>query len=173
MASEGDEYRTPKWLFRGLDSEFRFTVDVAATTASALTPLFIDKKTDALNQTWDIRSGHSPARAYCNPPYSQPNIPLFLERAYGQMLLGVLSVLVVPLDPTKAWKKWIDGKAAEVRILVPGRVQFMNADGGLSGNSSTKSTCVIVYRPGYQGPTNIWFWDRSLIEEKAKGWKPV
>lgn len=58
-----DDRRTPRELWDPLNEEFEFTLDVAASSANALTEAYFDLETDGLVQPWS-------GTVWCNPPYS-------------------------------------------------------------------------------------------------------
>lgn len=163
MANDGDNYRTPDWLFDALNAEFGFTIDVAADADNRKVTRYISARENALITSWGIGQGADPVVAWCNPPYSKPHLSQFLARAVDQAAAGVTAVLLIPLDPSTAWARFVVGKAAEVRILVPGRLRFDGQDGLPAPTSSSKASCVVVYRPGFRGPTAIWAWHRTDV----------
>lgn len=90
QTSESDDYETPPWLFKALDTEFRFTFDAAADINNALCPVW----------TNDIEKTDMPTNAvvFCNPPYS--NIDPFVAR------LPCMSGIVVFLLPIRSGTAW-------------------------------------------------------------------
>jgi phage N-6-adenine-methyltransferase len=90
QTSESDEYETPPWLFKALDTEFRFTFDAAAD---------IDNK---LCQVWtnDIERTTIPSGAviFCNPPYS--NIEPFVRCLTNS---SGTTVFLLPIRSGTAW----------------------------------------------------------------------
>jgi phage N-6-adenine-methyltransferase len=68
--SESDERATPLELFKLLDDEFHFELDVCATKENAKCAHFYTKEDKLLIQKW------APSRCFMNPPYS--NIPRWL-----------------------------------------------------------------------------------------------
>lgn len=80
--------RTPRGFFADLHSEFRFTLDGAATVENALLPRFssLDKE-----MPW------TGERVFCNPPWAE--IPPFLELAVN----ADLAVLLVPARVNAKW----------------------------------------------------------------------
>jgi hypothetical protein len=59
--SKTTEWGTPPALFRQLDAEFHFDLDVAATRENALCARFFIREDDAIVQPWR-------GTVYCNPP---------------------------------------------------------------------------------------------------------
>jgi phage N-6-adenine-methyltransferase len=69
-----DEYETPPWLFKALDTEFGFTFDAAANEANHLCDLW----------TGDILAAEKAGAlkdqiVFCNPPYSM--VEMFIKVA--------------------------------------------------------------------------------------------
>lgn len=158
MSKPTDEFRTPPAFYAGLNAEFRFDIDVAATEKNALCPRWIGPVQDALSCEWGTG-----LTAFCNPPYSQPHIPAFLAKAAEQAIHGVTSVLLVPLDPGSSWVQHVCGRAAEVRAVV-GRLHFFGADGVPLPSCAPKCSALVVYRPYYYGPTLYSYIERRVIE---------
>jgi phage N-6-adenine-methyltransferase len=164
---KNDEFRTPPAIFAALDDEFHFTVDVAANEENALCKGFIRNNAagGALEEgrKWGLPGG----TWWCNPPYSQPNIEKFLEAALFQsQVFGLSGVVLVPLDPTEAWNRFVLFQAAEVRIVV-GRLRFSNPDGSRSASCARCPSALIVYRARYTGPTLTSYVRRDVIEGKG------
>lgn len=65
------EWSTPSWLFRQLDDEFHFTVDVAAAADNAKCERFYTKEQNGLEQSWFGE------RVWCNPPYDHKSLTAF------------------------------------------------------------------------------------------------
>ena len=85
-----DDYETPAWLFKALDTEFGFTFDGAASERNHLLPLWT-----GTIETATIDPSH---RIYANPPYSE--IDLFVI-----MLLSIpnFSVMLLPSRTGTGW----------------------------------------------------------------------
>ena len=114
--SGNDEIGTPRWLFNSLDRRFQFTYDAAASHENALcdtystvegtfrkwradedprlwNPQEIDAL-DGLRQEWFER------RAFVNPPYSQPLMGQFIEKAIEERNDAQIIVMLVKYDPS-------------------------------------------------------------------------
>lgn len=59
---------TPPAIFDELNSEFRFTLDAAASDANAKCDTYFTLETDGLAQSW---KGHT---VFCNPPLWNRNL---------------------------------------------------------------------------------------------------
>jgi phage N-6-adenine-methyltransferase len=160
MNKTSDEYRTPPAFFKGVNAEFSFNLDVAASEENALCSIYYTPEISALENQW----GPFGTVAWCNPPYSPGNIPRFLAKAVEQKRRGVASVLLVPLDPGRSWMRHVIGEAAEVRAVV-GRIRFLDGvTGEPAPSGAAKPSALIVYRPFYFGPTLFSYVERRVIE---------
>lgn len=80
---------TPEALFRELNDEFRFTLDVAACATSTKCLRFFSVERDGLAQSW------ADERAWCNHPWSQT--PAWVAKSWLEVLRGCpLSVMLLP-----------------------------------------------------------------------------
>ena len=95
QTSESDEYETPPWLFKALDTEFRFTFDAAADINNKLCSMW----------TNDIERTTIPSDAvtFCNPPYS--NIEPFVARL---VTMWQTTVFLLPARSGTAWFTQLD-----------------------------------------------------------------
>ena len=53
FTNKSNEWETPRSLFKELDDEFNFTIDVCATKESAKCERFYTKQTNGLAQSWE------------------------------------------------------------------------------------------------------------------------
>jgi len=91
------EYRTPGYLFDGLNFEFGFTLDAAASDDNALCPKYFTRNQDGLLQDW------SKDRVFVNPPYSRWQLFRWVEKADAEAGLGALVVMLVPASVETVW----------------------------------------------------------------------
>src|SRR4051812_20525515 len=87
FSSGKDDWRTPASLFKALDDEFHFTIDLAADKDSRLLTRWLGPGafiTDALNCTWEGEVG------WCNPPYSK--VKEFVGKAARECATTVMLV---------------------------------------------------------------------------------
>ena len=145
FSSASDEWATPQVLFDGLDVEFRFGLDAAASEANAKCTAFFTREDDALTRDWYPGRGWS---VWLNPPYSQ--CAAFIAKASEEANhSGQAVVCLVPSrTDTRWWHRYVwDAErhrpraGVEVRFL-PGRLKF-----GDSKNSAPFPSVVIVFRP--------------------------
>jgi len=117
FSSKTGEWETPPEVFRPLDKEFHFTLDVCATPQNAKVSRFFTKADDGLTRDW--------SRDICwmNPPYGRV-IGDWIKKAYEESLKGATVVCLLPArTDTKWFHELILGKA-EIRF-VKGRIAFL------------------------------------------------
>lgn len=78
FSSVNMEWETPPELFRRLDEQYHFTLDVAATAENALCERYYTQETDGLSQSWQTNGA-----VWCNPPYGR-NITKWVWKAYHE-----------------------------------------------------------------------------------------
>ncbi len=139
FTSRTEEWATPLYVFKFLNEEFDFQIDVCATTENAKCKLFFDKPTDGLKQDW------SPYRCWMNPPYGK-EISKWMKKAYYESQRGALVVCLVPArTDTKWWHDWAM-KAAEIRFVV-GRISF-----GDGTQPAPFPSCIVIFYPELENP---------------------
>ena len=142
FSSVKSDWETPDFLFRALDDEFGFTVDVCATWENKKMSYFFSPQQDAFRRDWK-------GVAYMNPPYSR-GIDRWLAKAIKSVVDNQATVVcLVPSRTDTNW--WFDyARLAEVRFL-KGRLQFEG------GNSSAPfPSALLIYRPGLPQSTGYW-----------------
>jgi phage N-6-adenine-methyltransferase len=136
FTSDSSEWETPQWLFRELDEEFNFRVDVAATYENTKCEIFYDKHADSLKSSWSLWK-----RIWCNPPYGS-EVAKWVQKAYEESLHPLTEVIVMLL-PARTDTRWfhdyIYGKS-EIRFL-KGRLKFSN-----SKNSAPFPSMVVIFK---------------------------
>lgn len=124
-----DDRRTPDRLFRELDAELHFTVDVAASSANAKCERFYDLAADGLAQDW------GGDRVWCNPPFSA--LPEFTRKAHLEVDAEVI-VMLLPANRCEQewWQRYVepfrDGRSLTRRLetrFISGRTDFTGPDG--------------------------------------------
>ena len=117
FTSTTDEWSTPEFLFKALDAEFGFELDVCATPANAKCKRFFTRETDGLKQQWT-------GVVWMNPPYGR-TIGKWVAKAYESAQQGATVVALLPSrTDTKVWHRYV--MLAEIRFL-QGRLKFGNA----------------------------------------------
>lgn len=150
-----DEWQTPPSLFKKLDDEFHFTVDVACTTENCLCQYgwYINYDCDAL-ENWG-----NDEICFMNPPYSRGNIDKFAKKALEESQKGCIVVGLVRHDPSAKWyQNYVHGKAHEVRMLKR-RVHFVNPETGKPEAAYNFPCCVVVWKPGIPEETEYKYLD--------------
>ena len=132
FTSERQDWETPLALFRLLDAEFGFELDVCATPANAKCHSFFSPEADGLRQMW---------RGVCwmNPPYGVA-IGAWMAKAYQSSLEGAMVVCLVPSrTDTKWWHEF--AMRGELRFL-QGRVSF-----GSGESTAPFPSAIVIFRP--------------------------
>lgn len=132
-----DDWETPDLLFRNLNREFQFTIDMAANESNAKLQRY---SSDSLHKSlWEGE------RVYCNPPYSQ--ISKFLKMAP----VADLSVFLIPARPQARY--WLldiftNPYAHEIRWLHRG-VKFIppeNVTQARTLNRAPLPCCIVIFK---------------------------
>lgn len=140
FSSMFDGWRTPDELFKKLDNEFHFGIDVAADKENAKCPVYITKEENALLKDWGGRGA-----IFCNPPYSR-KLGEWVEKAvFEHHRTGETVVLLIPArTDTKWFHKFVLPYAREIRFI-KGRIKFLDRDGKLV-NSATFPSMVVIFK---------------------------
>lgn len=142
FTSRSEEWGTPQHVFRPLHSEFRFQVDVCATSDNAKCKVFFDKAVNGLSREW------SPFRCWMNPPYGS-QISNWVKKAFQESQMGALVVCLIPArTDTQWWHTWVM-RAAEIRF-VAGRIAF-----GDGKQSAPFPSCIAIYYPEWENPYKL------------------
>jgi phage N-6-adenine-methyltransferase len=131
-----DEWETPPDLFAALDSEFHFTIDVAALPDNAKCALFFTPGQDGLKRRWT-------GTCWMNPPYGYA-LRQWVRKAHESAQAGATVVCLLPARTDVAW--WHDYvlHRAEVRYI-RGRLKFNG-----SGNSAPFPSAIVIFRASIQ-----------------------
>jgi len=121
FSSRSEEWETPPDLFRRLNDEFRFTLDVCATAENAKCSKFFTKKENGLLQSWRGE------RCWMNPPYGK-SIHYWMRKAKWEYIRN--GTLVVALVPARTDTAWFHDHVYGVAILrfIRGRIKFIPPD---------------------------------------------
>jgi len=156
------EWETPQDFFDKLNAEFHFDLDVCATPQNAKCATYFTREQDGLRMPW------APHRAFCNPPYGDPEQPCkrictkkrcvkrghhtsvyipgiidWMAKSRREAQQGALVVCLVPSrTDTRWWHREIMGHA-EIRF-VEGRLRFGGAG---HNNPAPFPSAVVIYRP--------------------------
>lgn len=130
--SATSEWETPMSIFKPLDDEFHFTLDVSATAENAKASHFFTKEQDGLSQKWG-------GVCWMNPPYGQ-QIKKWVEKAYEEAKAGSTVVCFLPARTnTNYWHDYC--LKGEIRFI-RGYPKFGNAKQGLKA-----PLAIVVLRP--------------------------
>jgi phage N-6-adenine-methyltransferase len=116
------EWSTPDDIYQPLNSEFGFTLDVAANDSNAKCCDFLTKDQDGLKQNWR-------GVCWCNPPYGR-DLQKWVRKAACSTWDGTTTVMLIPVRSNTKWWHELCIPFGEIRF-VKGRPKFGNADKGL------------------------------------------
>ena len=120
FASENESWETPESVFRPLDDEFHFTLDVCATPENTKCRRFLTRQEDGLSQNWS-------GVCWMNPPFGEQR--KWVEKAYQEAQRGCIVVCLLPARTnTKWWYNYC--RLGEIRFI-QGRPRFKGAKYGL------------------------------------------
>ena len=131
------EWATPVWLFKNLDEEFHFELDVCATKENTKCKKFYTVTDGGVARNWEKVN-------WMNPPYGR-EIGRWVERAYGEKLEGNTTVCLLPARTDTEWWHEYCMKADELRFI-RGRIYF----GGCE-NAAPFPSVVVVFRGNKKG----------------------
>lgn len=152
---EKDLWETPRPLFKPLDQEFNFTLDVCASRMNALCGHYFTKEDNALELYWS-----TPGAAWVNPPYSLTKE--FISQAPKQAMQHNLTiVMLVNANTDTQWFADAAKTANEIR-LITGRIGFISS-GGKKSNGNTKGQCLIIWRGKCSTLCQITMVDRDQL----------
>ncbi len=124
-----DDRAIPAEAFALLHARFRFTIDAAASHANARLPRYWTAQDDGLAQPWGGE------RVWANPPYSHPNLPAWIGKAWREWARPARPELIVMLLPANRteqqfWQELVEpyrdlpGSGLRCEFL-PGRTRFL------------------------------------------------
>ncbi len=128
------EWPTPDAVFKQLDDEFHFDVDVCATRENAKCARFFTAtpERNGLAERWA-------GSCWMNPPYGR-EIGRWIAKAYESARYGATVVCLIPARTDTAW--WHDYVTkGEVRFI-RGRLKFGNAK-----HNAPFPSAVAIFRP--------------------------
>ena len=135
FSSKRDDWRTPTDLFKELDSEFHFTVDLCADDNNHLCEKYYTKENSGLDAdlTGEV--------VFCNPPYGRSSTYAWVKKCAGAKATVVM--LLPARTDTNPFHDYIYNKA-EIRFL-RGRLCF--DDGDRSARAPFPSM-IVIFRGG-------------------------
>ena len=121
FSSFKQDWETPETLFKPLDNEFKFTLDVCATIENAKAPNFYTEKDNGLEQNWH-------GVCWMNPPFGSQK--KWVEKAYNESQKN--NTTVVCLLPARTNTNWWHDYCLKGEIrFIRGRPKFKGAKHGL------------------------------------------
>lgn len=114
-SSNRDDWATPIDLFKRLDNEFGFTLDVCADESNHKVAKYFNKEKDGLKQDW------TPYICWMNPPYGR-TIGQWVKKARETGQGGGVVVALLPARTDTKW--WADVMHASELRFIQGRVKF-------------------------------------------------
>ena len=148
--NDSNEWSTPEPIFAGLDKEFGFDLDVAASRDHHRCARYFTREQDGLTQPWS-------GVCWLNPPCGRA-IGKWIEKAVQEARRGVTTVCLVPArTDTDWWHRWVQEYAAEIRFI-KGRIRFNNGTGRAPFPSA-----VIIFKP----------WDAAAVGARVGPRHPV
>jgi len=140
------EWETPPELFEVLNREFKFSLDVCATSRNTKCDRFFTKEDDGLTQSWKGE------RCWLNPPYYE--IPKWLEKASKET--EDPDTLVVALLPVSIETRWFKRycKDREVRFL-PKRVAFLD-ENKVPNKGNPRPSMIVIFQKGRAPKMFLW-----------------
>lgn len=143
-----DCYGTPKEVFSFMNAEFDFKIDVASSEENKLCKINIDEALNALQCDWLPDPDNGVAEwhyAWCNPPYS--DIGPWVAKAAEQQKIGVGTVMLVMMDQSAGWYKEAIKTCQEVRLIIGGRLAFIDPVSGKPAAGNNKGSMFIIWHP--------------------------
>jgi phage N-6-adenine-methyltransferase len=113
-------YTTPDKLWKPLDDEFHFTMDVAASAANAKCSEYITEEQDSLKTPWS-------GICWLNPPFRK--LKLWAEKVVTEQARGITTVVLMPIV-TSGWFHELVIPNAEIRF-VRGNPKFGGSKTGM------------------------------------------
>lgn len=140
------KWRTPQYVFDYLNKIYNFNLDPYADSSNTLCDNFIGEDDNANLVEWCDYTSGEPVSAFCNPPYSIPNIELALGSARREARQGGTAVVLIPNMPAQYWSELVIGQANRVLITL-GRISFIDpiTCEPVSGNAG--GSAIITYLP--------------------------
>jgi phage N-6-adenine-methyltransferase len=135
------EYAVSPELFGPLMTEFRFTLDAAASRTNAQCPKFFTKQDNALVQNW------GKGNVWCHAP--KENLAAWVQKGYEASQEGATVVMLLPAQTSARWfHEIILLSRAEIRFI-RGRLKFVRPDG--SRSTSFFDSMLVVFRDHANG----------------------
>ena len=128
------DYETPDYIFKPLDDEFGFTLDVCASKENTKCHRYFTKLDNGLEQQW---AGEI---CWMNPPFGR-EMKRWIIKAYQESLLGAVVVALLPSRTNTAW--WHDYVEKGMVRFIRGEVKFKGYERGL-----WMPMCIVIWKGG-------------------------
>ena len=143
FASKNNTWETPDDLFTKINSEFNFTLDVAASAENTKCAKFFTQEDNGLVQDWGKEI------CWLNPPYGDgiSKLSNWVKKGREASLLGATVVILIPARTNTEWFHNYCLKG-EVRF-VRGRPKFKGAKHGLP-----QPLLFVIFKPPEEADNN-------------------
>jgi phage N-6-adenine-methyltransferase len=135
---QNDNWKTPAWLYRALDTEFAFDCDAAADETNTKVAGVYISEINAYSMHPNPPQG---TRFFCNPPYS--NILPFVRRALDG---DCLWVFILPVRTRTEWFEMLRGAGPRVEFRWFRRRVPFDPPPGVEASSPRMDVFVAVVR---------------------------
>ena len=132
FSSKEDSWETPQKFFNELNSEFGFTLDVAASPENAKCSRYFTKEDDGLSKSWN-------GICWMNPPYGRV-IGQWVKKAYDSSRCGATVVCLLPARTDQKWFHDYCLQSGEVRFVI-GRLKFVGGN-----NPAPFPSVIVIFR---------------------------
>ncbi|WNO60853.1 phage N-6-adenine-methyltransferase [Rheinheimera sp. MMS21-TC3] len=161
-----DAYQTPPEVFAFMNSEFNFKSDVCASVENSLCKYYITEQLNCLTQNWLTMCIDVGDYVWMNPPYS--NIGPFVARSAEMAKQGIGTVMLVMMDQSVGWYKEAVKTCQEVRLVIGGRLSFINPLTGTPAAGNNKGSMFIIWHPFGRTAVQYSHLDRDELLEKGR-----
>lgn len=163
-----DQYRTPdEWVNR-VREVFggQIDLDPFSNPANDLAEVNwqLERDGDSFEKSWhdawyEILHGDvvlTVKNAFCNPPYSQPNLPKAAAKILEEAQNGLEIIALVPCDPSTTW--WRDMFRGCTRLAYSKRIKFVGAK-----DAAKFASCFFYFGPRAQRFSQVFSAANCLV----------
>lgn len=138
FSSKSQTWNTPRDLFKDIDAEWHFTLDVACLEDSALCDKYFTPDDNSLIQDWGTEI------CWLNPPYN--DLKTWLSKAVDAYNKGATVVLLVPSRTDTVAFQTYAAKVCDCICFIKGRLKFFdpNKNENEKQDSAPFPSCLIV-----------------------------
>ena len=155
-----DCYGTPPEVFAYMDAEFGFVLDAAASRGNSKCAIYFSEDCSALTRDWwPVGENWAGKYAWCNCPYS--DIMPWVKKAAEQSQKGIGTVMLVMMDQSVGWYKEAIKTCQEVRLVIGGRLSFIDPSTGKPAAGNNKGSMFIIFHPFGRTPVQYSHIDRD------------